>query len=125
MRLQDVQTVKANEQVWHGTPPYIPYRDLRSIRDADFSSDIYNLGRILHRILTGKQCTIDSQFLDNGGLFGIIIKRSFFEVDPFYHDIEEFIKILKKLKGMKKRHPILIHYYCLSFPHLINFKNIN
>jgi eukaryotic-like serine/threonine-protein kinase len=100
MGVDEVKNVEVMNDGFHGTPPYIPYRDMRSIRDADFSSDIFNLGRILHRILTGKQCTFSSEFLDEGGYFGVIIKRSFFEdnKDRYYHTIEEFIKDLEEAK---------------------------
>ncbi len=105
MGVQDVKKINVKNNSLHGTPPYIPYRDLKSIRDADFSSDIFNLGRILHRILTGKQCTFSSEFLEEGGYFGVIIKRTFFEEnkDCYYYNIEEFIKDLEEAKKEVKQ----------------------
>ncbi len=91
MHIDEVKSAVEDGYGWHGTFPYIPYRDLKSIRNADFSSDIYNLGRILHRVLKGKECTRNSEFLTEGGYFSIIIRRAYFEDTPYYHNIDEFI----------------------------------
>lgn len=100
LHIDEVKNIKKMNDDWHGTLGYIPYRDLKSINDADYSSDIFNLGRILHRILTGQQYTRTSDFLDESGFFGVVIRRTFFEEnkDRYYHNIDEFIKDYEQAK---------------------------
>jgi len=105
MHIDDVKNAKGNDTGWHGTHRYIPYRDLKSIKNADFSSDIYNLGRILHRILTGEQCRRDSVFFEEGGYFGVIIRKAIFDVIPNYKNINAFIDDIEEAKRIEASCP--------------------
>jgi serine/threonine protein kinase len=46
LHIDEVKKMNDNGGMPHGTLPYIPPRDINSIKNADFSNDIYNIGRI-------------------------------------------------------------------------------
>jgi eukaryotic-like serine/threonine-protein kinase len=111
LHIDELKNIKKMNKDWHGTLGYIPYRDLKSINDADYSSDIFNLGRVLYRILTGQQYNRTSAFLDESGFFGVVIMRTVFETDEdrFYHNIDEFIKDYEQAKN--EQSPSIKHQF--------------
>jgi len=93
----------------YGTLTYSPPRDMHSIKNADYSSDIYNIGKIIHHVLTGKEFTYSSDFLDESGLFGIIVQRAVFEDDdPYYKSTDLLVRELVDAKKYEELFPYFI-----------------
>jgi eukaryotic-like serine/threonine-protein kinase len=106
LHIDDVKNMNDTDITIYGTLTYIPPRDMSSIKNADFASDIYNSGKILHYILTGNPFTYSSDFLQEGGMFGKVIQAAVFEDDtPVYRSIKEFNKELEAAKKYEQLFP--------------------
>ena len=106
LHIDDLKNLDDREITLYGTLTYIPPRDMHSIKDADFSSDIYNIGKLLHHVLTGKLFTYNSDFLEtSGGFGGIMIRAVFDDDDPYYKSTDLLIREIAEAKRYEELFP--------------------